>query len=134
MLSKRAASQLLGAGVLPCLGSYFLHLFNAGGLFARCIRDLIQLKTEGFLFCFIYCCFVFLPDWVLNVAVCRGADADVKKMSGGVKKSNYVSAASDNSCLFKVRAETVLQACVCRAARAEWSWLCSSCACPCPAQ
>lgn len=49
----------------------------------------------------MYYCFVFLPDWVLNVAVCRGADAGVK-MSGEVKKSNDVSAASDNSHLFEV--------------------------------
>lgn len=81
----------------------FSHVLMLGELLARCIRDLIQLKTEGFLFCFLYCCFVFLPDWVLIVAVCRGADAGVKKMSGEVKKSNDVSAASDNSGLFKVR-------------------------------
>lgn len=107
MLSKRAASQLLGGGVLLCFGSHFLPCFDAGRLLARCIRDLIQLKTEGFLFCFICCCFVFLPDWVLNVAVCRGADAGVKAMSGEVKKSNDVFAATDNSRLFKVRGETV---------------------------
>lgn len=102
MLSKTAASQLLGAGLLLCLGSRFLPFFDACGLLVRCIRDLIQLRTEGFLFCFIYCCFVFLPDWVLSVAVCRTADAGVKKMSGEVKKSNDVSAASDNSRLIRV--------------------------------
>lgn len=62
-----------------------------------CWSDIL-LKT---LVCFIYCCFVFLPDWVLNVAVCRGAG--VKMVSGEVKKLNDVSAASDNSHLFKVR-------------------------------
>lgn len=91
----------LGAGVLLCLGSHFLPSFDAGGLLVRYIRD--QLQTEGLLFCFIYCWFVFLPDCVLNVAVCRVAGAGVKMMSGEVKKLNDVSAASDNSHLFKVR-------------------------------
>lgn len=52
------------------------------------VRDLIQLKTKGFLFWFfLYCCFSFLPDWVLNLAVCKSADAGVKKTSGEKGKS-----------------------------------------------
>lgn len=117
---KRAASQLLGAGLLLCLGSHFLPFFDAGGLLVRCIGDLIQLKTEGFLFCFIYCCLVFLPDWVLTVAICRSADAGVKRMSGEVKKSNDVSAASGNSRLFKVREwDCSLSMCL----QGSWSWM-----------
>lgn len=135
MLSKRAASQLLGAGLLLCLGSHFLPFFDAGGLLVRCIGDLIQLKTEGFLFCFIYCCFIFLPDWVLTVAICRSADAGVKRECQERWKSQMMfllQVATHVS--LKSGSETVLWACVCRAAGAEWNWLCYSCACPCPAQ
>lgn len=47
----------------------------------RSVGDVIHLKTKGFLFCFIYCCFSFLPDRVANLAVCKSADAGLKKAS-----------------------------------------------------
>lgn len=51
-------------------------------LMVRSVRDLIQLKTKGFLLCFMYCWFSFLSDLVLNLAACKSADAGVKKTSG----------------------------------------------------
>lgn len=62
----------------------------------------------------------FLPDWVLNVAVCRSVDAGVKEDVREVKKSNDVSAANDRSHLFKVRGwDCSLSVCL----QGSWSWM-----------